>query len=235
MKTLYLCGAGNSEGVRLALTINRKENRWAQIVILDDDFKKHGRLILGVEVIGSLDLLASVPPGCGEVANLVARTALKRWSVRRRLLAYGLPFASLIHPDVDISGVTFGPDILIYQNADIGPEVSIGEGSVVFMGTAVGHESKLQEGCIVAPHAVVNARVELGEGAYVGSNATLLPEVKVGAWATIGAGTMAMRNVPAGATLLGVPGIIVCQLPRSPLEAASAEPLREAAALPTAV
>jgi sugar O-acyltransferase (sialic acid O-acetyltransferase NeuD family) len=235
MKTLYLCGAGNSEGVRLALTINRKESRWDHIVILDDDPQKHGRFILGVQVVGSLDLLASVPPGCGEVANLVARTALKRWSVRRRLLAYGVPFASLIHPEVDISGVTFGRDILIYQHADIGPEVSIGEGSVVFMGSAVGHESKLQEGCIVAPHAVINARVELGDGVYVGSNAALLPEVKVGAWATIGAGTMAMRNVPAGATLLGVPGIIVCQLPCSPIEAASTEPLQEPAALPSAV
>jgi sugar O-acyltransferase (sialic acid O-acetyltransferase NeuD family) len=235
MKTLYLCGAGNSEGVRLALTINRKESRWDHIVILDDDAQKHGRFILDVQVVGSLDLLASVPPRCGEVVNLVARTALKRWSVRRRLLAYGVPFASLIHPEVDISGVTFGRDILIYQHADIGPDVSISEGSVVFMGSAVGHESKLQEGCIVAPHAVINARVELGDGVYVGSNATLLPEVKVGAWATIGAGTMAMRNVPAGATLLGVPGIIVCQLPRSPIEAASTEPLQEPAVLPSAV
>ena len=194
MTTLYLCGAGNAEGVRLALTINRKESRWDRIVILDDDPQKHGRVILGVTVIGSLDLLKRVNPRSGEVVNFVARSAVKRWIVRRKLQGYGVPFASLVHPDVDISGVTLPRDILIYQHADIGPEVSIGEGSVVFMGAAVGHESQLQNGCVVAPHAIINARVEFGDGVYVGSNATLLPEVKVGAWATIGAGTMVMRR-----------------------------------------
>jgi sugar O-acyltransferase (sialic acid O-acetyltransferase NeuD family) len=227
MTTLYLCGAGNPEGIRLALTINSKESRWGRIVVLDDDPKKHGCLILGVEVIGPLDLLSRVAPRSGEVANLVARSAPKRWFVRRKLHNYGVPFATLIHPEVETSGATFGRDILVYQHADVGPEVSIGEGSVVFMGATVGHESQLQDGCVVAPHAVINARVELGDGVYVGSNATLLPEVKVGAWATIGAGTMAMRDVPAGATLLGVPGIIVCKLPRPPIEAVAIEPLKE--------
>ncbi len=235
MTTLYLCGAGNSEGVRLALTINRKESRWDRIVVLDDDHHKHGRMILDVEVVGSLDVLKHIPPRSGEVVNLVARTTVKRWIVRRRLQAYGVPFASLVHPDVDISDVTLPRDILIYPHAYIGPEVSIGEGSVVFLGAAVGHESQLQNGCIVAPHAVINARVQLGDGVYVGSNATLLPEVKAGAWATIGAGTMAMRDVPAGATLLGVPGIIICKLPRPPIEEVSTERLQEPVALPSAV
>jgi sugar O-acyltransferase (sialic acid O-acetyltransferase NeuD family) len=227
MATLYLCGAGNAEGVRLALTINGKASRWERIVLLDDDPQKHGRLILGVEVVGTLNVLSRVNSRTAEVANLVARTAARRWSLRKKLEAYGLPFATLIHPDVEVSGVTFGRDIIVYQNANIGPEVSIREGSVVFMGAAVGHESRLDYGCIIAPHAVVNARVELGDGVYVGSNAAILPEVKVGPWATIGACTVAMRNVPAGATLLGVPGKIVCKLRQPPIEAIPPEALME--------
>jgi sugar O-acyltransferase (sialic acid O-acetyltransferase NeuD family) len=227
MTTLYLCGAGNAEGVRLALTINGKASRWERIVLLDDDPQKHGRLILGVQVVGSLNVLSRVSPRSAEVANLVARTAVKRWSVRKKLEAYGLPFATLIHPDVEVSGVTFGRDVIVYQHADIGPEVSIREGSVVFMGAAVGHESRLDYGCIIAPHAAVNARVRLGDGVYVGSNAAILPEVQVGPWATIGACTVAMRNVPAGATLLGVPGKIVCKLRQPPFEAIPTEDLME--------
>ena len=30
MRTLYLCGAGNLEGVRLALVVNREQARWEQ-------------------------------------------------------------------------------------------------------------------------------------------------------------------------------------------------------------
>ena len=57
MTTLYLCGAGNSEGVRLALTINEKRGRWNQIVLLDDDPSKQGKFILGVEVVGPFKML----------------------------------------------------------------------------------------------------------------------------------------------------------------------------------
>ena len=51
-KTLYLCGAGNPEGVRLALVVNHVEKRWDRVVLLDDDLSKHGSLVLGVEIVG---------------------------------------------------------------------------------------------------------------------------------------------------------------------------------------
>ena len=34
---LFLCGVGNGEGIRLALTVNRTSPRWQRIVLLDDD------------------------------------------------------------------------------------------------------------------------------------------------------------------------------------------------------
>ena len=52
MKTLYLCGAGNSEGVRLTLNINAAQARWDRIVILDDDPKKRGKRFSNARVLG---------------------------------------------------------------------------------------------------------------------------------------------------------------------------------------
>lgn len=202
---LYLCGAGNSEGVRLALAVNCARQRWDRLVLLDDDPAKHGRCLLGVEITGPIRMLEAADPASSGVANLVARTAARRWAVRQKLEAYGLPFATLIHPRVDLTGTELNPDVMIYQNAVIGPEVRIEAGSVVFMGAVVGHESRVGRGCIVAANAVLNARVELGDRVYVGSNATLLPEVKVGPDATIGAGSTVIQDVPGGATALGVP------------------------------
>jgi sugar O-acyltransferase (sialic acid O-acetyltransferase NeuD family) len=225
MATLYICGAGNPEGVRLAQGINNKEARWEQIVILDDDPAKRGYSFLGVGVAGSFDMLEHARSQSTEVANLVARTTSRRWSARCRIHQYGFPFATLIDPGVDIAGAELARDLIVYQNATIGPEVSIGEGSVIFMGAAIGHESRLGECCVVAPHAVINARVELGDGVYVGPNATILPEVKVGPWATIGAGSVAMRDVPAGATVLGVPGKVVYVLNQMPPRTEGGRPL----------
>lgn len=208
-KTLYLCGAGNSEGVRLALAINSARPRWDRIVVLDDDPKKHGLSVLGVQTIGPLSLLEQADPVHSEIASLVARTTARRQDVRRKLEKYNLPFATLISPTVDTAGVELSSDVIVYQYATVGPEVQVDETAVVFMGAAVGHESKVGRCCVVAPNAVINARVQLGEGAYVGTNATVLPEVTVGPWATIAAGSVAMEDVPPGATVMGVPGEII--------------------------
>lgn len=205
MADLCLCGAGNPEGVRLALVINRVHALWDRIVLLDDDPRKQGERILGVEVAGPFGMLADADPVDVEVANLVARTTVRRWSARGKIARYGLRFATLISPSVDTMGVQFGRDIVVYHNATLGPQVSIGEGCVVFMGAVIGHESRLDDHCVIAPNAVINARVQLGEGAHVGTNATILPEVRVGPWATISAGSVVTRDVAPGATVLGVP------------------------------
>lgn len=206
MTTLYLCGAGNSEGVRLALTINKHQSRWDQIILLDDDPAKHGQSVLGVEIAGPFSRLEQADANSAEVANLVTRSAAKRWSARRKIEDYDLPFATLISPSVDIVDVDLCKDVIVYQNATVGPQVSIDEAAVIWMGAGVGQECRLGRCCVVGPHAVINGRVHLGEGVYVGPNATILPEVKVGPWATIGAGSAVFQDVPAGATVIGVPG-----------------------------
>ena len=99
MKTLYLCGASNPEGVRLAQVVNRVMGRWERIVLLDDDASRHGQCILGVDVAGAFETLAGADPRTSEVANLVARTTKKRRAAGARIEAHGLPSASLVDPD----------------------------------------------------------------------------------------------------------------------------------------
>jgi len=223
MKTLYICGARNSETVRLTQRINRVRPRWERIVLLDDDPRKRGQVILGVKIEGRLSLLERADGRTAEIVNSVTRTTAGRWAVRRKMEAHGIPFATLIDPSVDLEVAELARDIIVYQNATIGPQVSIGEASAIFMGAVVGHESQLSHCCVVAANAVLNARVQLGDGVYVGSNASILPEVKVGAWATIAAGSMVMQDVPAGATLMGVPGKIVYRLSQEELAMRTAE------------
>jgi len=221
MRTLYLCGAGNSEGVRLALVINRREARWDRIVLLDDDPAKLGLQRLGVEVVGPIDALRDADPSCSEAANLVARATKGRRAVRERILASGVPFATLISPDVELQGVTLGRDVIVYQNATLGPESTLEEGACVFMGAVVGHEARVGACCVIAPNAVLNARVVLGEGAYVGSNASILPEITIGPWATVGAGSAVVQDVPGHATAVGVLADVFLLAPEQPVGTAA--------------
>jgi len=211
MKTLYLCGAGKPEGVRLALTVNKTKNRWERVIILDDDPSKHGQSILGVEITGPFSALKQADPESDEVSNMVARTTKARQAALRKIKEYGLPFATLINQDIDISGVDFSKDITVYPNAQLCANATVGEGLVALMGAIVGHECNVGRGCIVAPGAVINARVQVGDGVYVGTNASILPDLRVGPWATIGANSAVVQDVPAGATVIGVPAQIFMQ------------------------
>lgn len=221
MKTLYLCGAGNPEGIRLAEVVNRSENRWDRIVVLDDDAGKHGRWILGAEIIGPFSILEQADRDSSEFSNMVARTTVKRAAAFRKLRSYGIPVATLIDPTVDITGVEFEQGVTIYQNVSFCAAARVDAGSVVFTGAVIGHGCHMGRGVVVAPGAVINARVEMEEGVYLGTNASILPDLKIGKWATIGANSAVVQNVPPKATVMGVPAQI---LMTEPLETDTPEP-----------
>lgn len=210
MSTLYLCGAGNPDGVRLARLLQRNGAPWDHIEILDDDPKRLGERYLGVEVTGPFDRLADADPRAGDrVASLVARTATGRAAVRARLLSFGVPFAPLVHPSVELDGAVLPDDVIAYAFATVGAETVLEPGCVLFMGAVAGHESHLGPCSILASNAVVNARAVLGEAVYVGSNASVFIGCHIGARATVGAGSSVVTDVPAGASAVGVPAEVL--------------------------
>lgn len=209
MRTLYLCGVGNGEGIRLALQVNRATGRWQRLVLLDDDRAKHGTERLGLPVLGGFDCLADADRSTDEAVNLVTRTTAGRAKARKKIAAYGVPFASLVHPGVDLLGTQLDDEVTIYANASVGAEASVARSSVMLLGAVVGHGSRIGRGCVIAPNAVINARVVLEDEVYVGSNASILPDLHIGAGATIAANSLVLSDVPAGATALGVPATIV--------------------------
>ena len=209
MKTLYLCGVGNAEGIRLAIRVQEATQRWDRILLLDDDPAKHGQERLGLPVVGGFDCLAEADPAADEAVNLVTRTCAGRARARERIASFGIPFASLIAPGLDLLGVELAEEVTAYPMSSLGAEARLEPGAVVLVGALVGHGAHIGAGSIIAPLAVINARVVLGKGAYVGSNATILPDLKIGDGATIAANSVVFSDVPAGATAIGVPANIL--------------------------
>lgn len=208
MTTLYLCAAGNPEGVCLALDINQTSPRWDQIVLLDDAPEKQGTEILGVRVIGGFGELANHQPG-DEAVNLVARSTKGRDGARKKIESFGIPLTSLVHPSSNLRGVDLGHAVTVYQGSVLSALSTVGDHSVIFTQAVLGHGATLGTGAVLAPGAVVNARVKVGVRAYIGSNASVLPDLTVGADATVSANSAAIGDIPEGATALGVPAEVI--------------------------
>lgn len=208
MTTLYLCAAGNPEGVRLALEVNDASRRWDRIVLLDDDATKLGIEILGVPVLAGFAALAGHQPG-DEAVNLVARTTKGRNGARARIEGFGIPLASLIHPSVDVRYASVGRAVTIYAGCTLSALSTVGDHAIIFAQAVLGHGATLGVGAVLAPGAVVNARVRVGDRAYIGSNASVLPDIDIGDDATVSACSAVLGDLPAGCTALGVPAEIL--------------------------
>lgn len=210
MSTLFLCGAGNPAGVRLAINVNKAEQKWDRIAILDDNPDLLGTQTLGCEVLGGFSELAYADKHHDQVVNLVAAKTTVRWKVRNILMEHDLPFARLIHPAVDTLGVSFGgDDVTVYDNATLGAGSHMSDACIVFMNAVLGHGAQMAPGSILGPGAVLNARVRLGERAYFGTNASILQDLSVGSEATVGANSSVVCNIPDGATAMGIPAEIL--------------------------
>ncbi|NUQ28828.1 MAG: serine acetyltransferase [Acidobacteriaceae bacterium] len=85
-------------------------------------------------------------------------------------------------------GITLHPEVVIGRHCDIAHHVTLG--------TRGG-------GSHGAP--------KLGKNVYVGTNAVLIGPIHVGDGARIAANSLVNRDVPAGATVMGVPAVVVKQ------------------------
>ena len=208
MSTLWLCAAGNPEGVRLALEVNEANPCWERIALVDDDPARHGCEILGVPVVGPFAALAGHQPGDAAV-NLVARSTRGRDAARAKIEGFGIALASLVHPSLNLRGAVLGRAVTLYEGCVISALAEVGDHAVVFTRAVLGHGAVLGAGAVLAPGAVVNARVRIGARGYVGANAAVLPDLTIGEDATVSACSAVVGDIPAGHTALGVPAEIM--------------------------
>lgn len=178
-----------------------------------DDFKPEGSKCLGYEVIGGLRSLSSIVKELDNpfIAMGIGdnwRRALVVDEIRR--ISPATEFLTAIHP-----------------SAQIGAEVSVGQGSVIMAGAVVNAGSRIGEFCILntrasldhdstmgdyaslAPAVVTGGQVLIGDFSNVGIGATILPSVTIGRHSVIGAGSVVLKPVPDEVIAYGAPARVI--------------------------
>ena len=169
--------------------------------LFDDDVSRHGRYLLGYEIVGypRRALAAGFRRGIIAIGDNISR---------RRMAARldGIEWLTLIHPKAYIhSSATIGVGSVAMIDAVIRTDSRVGAHTIVNTKAVVGHD------CTVGDFAHIAGGVHMGggsvveEGAFLGLGVVVVPGKRVGAWSTVGAGAVVVDDIPPGVLAVGVP------------------------------
>ena len=215
MRNIVVCGAGGfgAEAMWGLEEMNRRRassDRWNILGYVDDDVSKKGSVFYGYKNLGSPDEIASMHDGTPLWFYCAVGCNRTRSELAARLEGYGWRAATLIHPSVIVArDIIVGEGTYIGAGCIVCPNAVIGRHVLVNNRAAIGHDSRLGDFSQICPGGQVNGACTIGEGAFVGSNASVYPGKKVGEWASVGANSHVLRSVKPGATVSGVPAVLL--------------------------
>ena len=197
---------GDSGLAREVLSVERALGRYDAIAMLDDDPKRWGRVVDGVEILGPIELAAE--PALGDIVLCIGAGHGRR-AVVGRLTALGVSadrYATVIHPSVDVpSSCTVGHGSIVLAGVVLTADVQVQRHVVVMPHVTLTHDDVLRDYATVCAGVALGGRVTVGEAAYLGMSASVRQDVHVGPGATLGMGAVLLEDLPAGRTWVGVP------------------------------
>lgn len=205
MKGIVVIGASGHGKVIADIFLTSGE--YQVIGFLDDDERKHGQSLLGVEVLGNIKhVLALRNSIIGGIIGIGHNNKRQEVVTRLTSLAPWFTFVSAIHPTAKIGQeVTIGDGTTIMAGAVINTSAKVGHHCIINTGACVDHDCVLGDYASIAPHAALGGNVEVCETAAIGINACVIQGVRISKGAIVGAGAAVIRDVAAHHTVVGVP------------------------------
>jgi sugar O-acyltransferase (sialic acid O-acetyltransferase NeuD family) len=94
--------------------------------------------------------------------------------------------------------VVMGPNVFVFDNNNIQPNVTIGKGVILGRGSNIGHDSVIEDYAFLANHVVLCGHNQIGKFCFVGSNATIMDGVKLAPSTLVGATSFIKRDTSEG-------------------------------------
>ena len=204
MRDLLLVAASGL--AREALVAIRRGGEYDVIGFLDDDEMKHGTLIDGVPVLGSID-------SAGEHTDALLLVCAGKGSARRaiveRLLSGGRSprdFATVVDGSVTVPpSCMVGAGSILLSAVVLTTDVTVGEHVVAMPGVILTHDDVVERFATLCAGVVLGGTVVVGEAAYLGMSSSVREGVHIGTGATLGMGAVLTKDLPAGQTWVGAP------------------------------
>ena len=211
MNKLIIAGASNLMILKLIDAINREENWFEPIGFIDDDKRQQGKEHYGIPVIGEIseETISKCSKDVFYIVNILGGKIETRINLIKRLDSFGVKYATLVHPSIDMNYVNIGKNCILYQGIHLSFQVEIKDHCIITQGVKVGHDCMIDDYCFIAPGTILDSGVNLSTGTIVGSGAIVLKGLNVGEMSFVGAGSVVVRDVPDHVTVFGNPAQVI--------------------------
>jgi sugar O-acyltransferase (sialic acid O-acetyltransferase NeuD family) len=118
----------------------------------------------------------------------------------------GFHVATVVHPSAQVGGqVSIGEGTVILSNAVVNHGASLGDVCIVNTAATVDHDSKIGNSVHLSPGVHLGGGVLIGATSWVGIGASVTHNCIIGSGAIVGAGSVVIDNVPDDMTVVGSP------------------------------
>lgn len=196
---------GASGHAKVVIDIIERQGLYEIAFLVDDNLALKGLDFFGYPVIGGKTDLIELPdrPSKGIVAigNNHARIAVAAW-----LVTNGFGLVKAVHPSAQVGrDVTIGEGSVLMAGSVINSGARIGRNVIINTRASVDHDCVVGDGAHLAPGSILCGTVTVGEGSFVCAAATIIPNLTIGSYVTVGAGSTVLGDVPDGLVVAGVP------------------------------
>jgi sugar O-acyltransferase (sialic acid O-acetyltransferase NeuD family) len=194
---VLILGAGG--GCNLVLDIITRLSHQRAEIILDSNKSLHNKHMMGVKVLGSIDLIEELWAAgkFDAVISTIVKDNDERKEIFETLISKGIPFTNIIDITANIrSNVKMGKGNLIVSGCYLAPSVTIGNNNFLAAYTAIEHHSLVGSHCTFGPRFTASGKVSIGDSCKFGTGIFVEPFVKIGNNTTIASGAIVTGHIP---------------------------------------
>ena len=196
MNRLVIIGAGGHGKVVADIAL---KNGYSDICFVDDNAVGE---CLGFPIIGTSACVGALDDGVTDFVIGIGSNLIRKKVAE----CHDVPWATLIHPSAQIGAeVSIGNGTVVMANAVINVSAKVGLHCIINTGAIVEHDNVIEDYVHLSPGAVLGGTVRIGELTHVAIRATVRNNINICRECTIGAGAVVVKQIVKRGTYIGVP------------------------------
>jgi len=208
-KILGIYGGGGlgREVFELAKLLNSIDEKWSEIIFIDDAKIKYNPRNL--KVLSFSNIVEQYNRNSIDICIAVGEPEI-RGKLYKKIVHEGLNLVTLIHPDIFIPNSTvIGKGSIICNYLSITSDVVIGENVYIHPNTCIGHDSKIGAHTVISSYVDVAGNCEIGSRTFLAINVCMKQGITIGDSSIIGMASVVYRNLPNDIIALGNPARVM--------------------------